>query len=674
MTSFCPLLRPSPLRPLSRSPVTRVARGRWLALLALSLLAGCGDEDELAPIDVDVVPGCNPLATSDACMFPYPSSAFTREDSASPTGVRVNLDPQKLPLRDDLFPLDVTPYNAADGFSPVAPILLHFGVNIDTESLPDPHHLELSLKDDSAIALFDLETGKRVLHFVEMDRNVVDGFEGRYAFIVRPVEPMAMGHRHAVLIKSGLRAEDGHAIEPTGAFRALRDATPSTSEAIEALRPRYRDLFAFAEKHGYARSDLLLAWDFQVASEEYLLGSVLSMRAETLMLTGGAGLGYTITDVQEDPNPDIARIVLGDFEVPTFLQADDSFAYDDQHHPVRQKANRTYPFTMLIPAKAKEGAPLPLAILGHGIFGEGRGFLTGKGDGEAIQKLSNAYGAVLIATDWIGLSNKDVARLAGEVAPNLDRISIITDQLQQSLINNLTMTKLMRGALKDDAKVKVSAGPLLDLSRTYYWGASLGGIQGSSFVSISDDIAHAVFGVPGSAWSTMIPRSIVFPPLRAFLQPHYPDPLDLMFGVSLIQARFDHSDPANLTKLMFERPLPDAPKGRTVILQEAIGDSQVPNLSTEILARAMGVKQMSPAVSPVFGLEQVTSPSSASVLTQYRLDDYNMPAPHDDDTPPEKDNGVHHAMNFLPNVHQQIAKLWFEGTVEQFCDGTCDPD
>jgi hypothetical protein len=658
----------------------------WVALLALSLLAGCGGEDEpllkldpspkvdLPPIAVSLVPGCNPLATSDACMFPFPSHAFTRADAMSPTGVRVNLDPQKLPLRDGKGALDAAPYNAADGFSPIAPILVHFGVNIDVSGLPDAHHLDQALKADSTVALFDLETGKRVLHFVEMDRNIVDGYDGRYAFILRPVEPMAMGHRHVVLIKSGLSDERGLAILPTEAFRALRDGGRSDSETLEALRPHYDEIFAFAEQHGYARSDLLLAWDFPVASEDYLLGSVLSMRKEALDLAGKGGLGFTITSIVDDPNADIARIVLGDFEVPTFLQADDSFAYDEQHHPIRQPVNRSYPFTMLIPSKAKDGAPLPLGLLGHGIFGQGRDFLTGKGDGEAIQKLSNQYGVVLIATDWIGLSKNDIVRIAAEVAPNLDRISIITDQLQQSLINNLTLTKLARGALKDDPKVKLSPAPLLDLSRTYYWGASLGGIQGSSFVSISDDIARAVFGVPGAAWATMIPRSIVFPPLRAFLSPHYPDPLDLMFGVSLTQSRFDHTDPANLTKLMFERPLPDAPAGRIVILQEAIGDSQVPNLSTEILARAMGVKQMTPAVEPVFGLEPLTSPANTSVLAQYRLKEYNMPLPPDNDTPPDSDNGVHHAMNFLPNVHSQIAKLWFEGAAAQVCDGPCDPD
>jgi hypothetical protein len=300
--------------------------------------------------------------------------------------------------------------------------------------------------------------------------------------------------------------------------------------------------------------------------------------------------------------------------------------------------------------------------------------LTGSGDGDAIQQIANNFGGVIIATDWIGLSSNDLPRIASEIGPNLDRIGLVTDQLQQSLINHLVMVRLARGALKDDVQVKLANQELLDLSRTFYWGASLGGIQGSSFISISDLIERAAFGVPGSAWSTMISRSIVFPPLRMFVEPHYPDPLDFTLGVALLQARFDHTDPGNLTKLMFKKPLPDAPANRMVILQEAIGDSQVPNMTTDILARAMGIKLLTPSVTTVFGIPEVTAPTTDSVLVQYQLADYNNPFPPEENIPPSGENGVHHAMNFLPNVHMQIQHLFFNGEVEHYCTGACDPD
>jgi hypothetical protein len=88
----------------------------------------------------------------------------------------------------------------------------------------------------------------------------------------------------------------------------------------------------------------------------------------------------------------------------------------------------------------------------------------------------------------------------------------------------------------------------------------------------------------------------------------------------------------------------------------------------------MGVKLMTPSVTPVFGLEEATSPAQGSVLVQYKLANFDKPKPPDDNVPPFEDNGVHHEMNFLPNVHAQIARLWFDGQVEQYCEGACDPN
>lgn len=640
-----------------------------LALSIASLLAGCADD----PFALELTPSCNPVAASSDCMLPFPSAFHEKDDASSPTGVRVNLDPMMLPLRDGVTPIDVSPYNAADGFSPVVPILVHFAADIDTDPLPSQFELEQSIADGSTVALFNMETGKRVLFFAEMDENRRDDYPDRYALILRPQEPMDMGARHLVVIKDDLRDRSGAPLAPPPVFKALRDGAAHVGPAIDAMRPKYDAIFDFARERGYARERILLAWDFQVASEDYLLGSVLSMRDAAMAASKSGELGYTLTKITNEPNEYITKIIEGDFEVPTFLREDDTFDYDPTHRPRRQPVNRKYPFTMIIPQKAKLGEPLPLVVLGHGIFGQGREFLTGSGDGVAIQQLAQEMGAVGIATDWIGLSQNDLLRIAAEVAPNLDRLGIVTDQLQQALINTLVMTKLAKGALQEDPMVKVTAAPLIDTTRIFYWGASLGGIQGSAFISISDDIERAAFGVPGSAWSTMLSRSIVFPSIRTLLEPHYPDPLGFTLAISVFQGRFDHPDPANITKLMFKSPLPDAPKDRRVILQEAIGDSQVPNMTSELLARAMGVSLLTPSVTPVYGLPEVTGPTTSSVLVQYQLPDFDNPLPPDSNTPPSDENGVHHAMNFLSNVHTQIAALFFTGEIPHTCDGPCDP-
>lgn len=650
-----------------------------LAALVATAWSGCA-LDPLpvteGPLEIDRPAGCNPLGATDACLYPFPSSFHQIVDESTPTGVRLAIDEALLPVSQPVPPaappLDIAPYNLADGFSPVMPILLHFGVNVDTTELAGIDSIERSMEEGSMVALLDMETGERVPHFVEMDANQKDGYPGRYAFIVRPMAPARMGARLAVLVKRGLVDESGTAIPRTPAFEALATGRETTNADVEAVRATTEEVLSFAEAHGYPRAELLTAFDYQVASRDWLLEPVLTMRDEAIRVSEAGGLAYTIDEITESPNEDVARLVFGSFEVPSFLAPDDTIEHDAEHRPLRQAEDRSYPFTMIIPKRAEAGEPLPLVVLGHGIFGSGRDFLTG-GDGRAIQELAEQFGAVVIATDWIGLSSSDLLRIGEEVVVDLNRLPLITDQLQQALVNVLTMTRLAMGPLKDDASLTYG-GPLVDPARVYYWGASLGGIQGTNYISISPDIARAVFGVPGAAWSTMLTRSIVFSPIKVFLDPRYPDPLDLTLLLTLAQLQFDFVDPANLGLMMFKEPLPDAPPGRIAIWQTAIGDSQVPNISTDILVRAVGAGALAPLHYEPYGLDVVQASDNESCLVQYRLPGWNDPEPPKTNTAPSSDNDVHHAMNFEPAAHAQIAALLLTGQITQTCSGTCDPD
>ncbi len=417
-----------------------------------------------------------------------------------------------------------------------------------------------------------------------------------------------------------------------------------------------------------------MAWDFTVASASHLLGPVLAMREEALAEARDRGVKYRITRVVDDPNEFLARLVEGDFEVPTYLNGRSEIEYDQAHRPIRRQANQSFPFTMVIPRKARtQAGPLPLVIFGHGIFGVGREYLLSSRARE-IQSMAEGLGMVAMATDWIGLSGGDQMLIINEVLKDVNRISLVTDRLQQSLINNLTMTELALGALSLDPAVKVAGKPLLDPSRVYYYGVSLGGIQGSSFLSISNRITRGVLAVPGSVWLNLIPRSIVWKPIKLVLDLRYPDPLLQQMGIALIQTRFDLSDPVNLTRLMFREPPPGSPTERAVLLQEAIVDCQVPNLTTEMLARALRIGQIGPAVEDVFGLERVGSPARGSALVQYDLLTRSTYRPPEQNTLPEKDNGVHTDVCFQPQVLEQVGHFLETGEIIQYCEGSCNPN
>jgi hypothetical protein len=632
------------------------------------------DDDTEDPIHLDIPAGCNPFATSQECHLPYPSAFYQVPDATRPTGVRVDYPDDTIPVGEGVVPFDMDPINAADGTSPAGPILVHFGRDVDPTRLTTIHELPESLAEGNPIALFDLEDDARVLFLSEMDLNRRDDYPGRYALIVRPLAPMAMGHRHVVALTKDVTDDAGAPFDSPPAFAALRDGVPTDNDQVEGVREHYEELFDFLEARGYPREDLLLAWDFMVASDDYLLGSVVSMRDQAIAEAHGTGLGYAITAVYDDPDEYLTRIVEGTFEVTTYLREDNSFAYDADHHPVRQGANLSFPFTMIIPKKAVTlGEPLPLVLFGHGLFGNGRQYLNGWANG-ITHSMAEAGGAVLIATDWIGLSEGDLQIILQEVIPDLNRITVVTDRLQQSLVNNVVLTELALGDLSHDAVVWDGDHELIDPARVYYYGVSLGGIQGSSFVSISDRITRGVLAVPGSAWMDMFTRSVNWLPIKLVMDMDYPDPLVQQFAIAFVQTLFDQSDPVNLTRMMLRDPLPDAPE-RVVFLQESIGDSQVPNMTTELLARAIGVKRLTPANTDVFGLEPVTSPTTDSVLAQYYLvDQVEADPPPEGNVPPTSDNGAHADMVFLPHVQAQVLHFIETGEVVQYCNGPCDPD
>jgi hypothetical protein len=113
--------------------------------------------------------------------------------------------------------------------------------------LNNENQLEKSLAPGNPLALFNMETGKRIVFMSEMDMNRKEAFPDRYAFIIRPLEPMEMGQRHLAVLTNDLTDIDGQPLESPAAFAVLRDGIPVTNEEIEAVRDQYEVFRAFLE-------------------------------------------------------------------------------------------------------------------------------------------------------------------------------------------------------------------------------------------------------------------------------------------------------------------------------------------------------------------------------------------------------------------------------------------
>jgi len=641
--------------------------------------------------------GCNPLAVTSECLLPYPSDLLTVPDPTTPTGLRLALPANALTIPPGATPISMTPFNRFDGAPTSEPILVHFGVEVGASSLCDETQTAASILPTSPIALFNEATGERVPFLSEMDANDPTATT-RHALIIRPLTPLAFGTKYVVAISSAVRDAAGGALPASPGFVALRDKVPTAVAPLEAARPHFESIFGFLSAHGYPRDGLALAWDYTTASSKMVLGPITTMRQEVFRAAtgaapappdGGADSGasasgdagadetitYTIDSVTASTDQPGANIIEGTFTPPNYLRADNTILFGADGTPTLETGlpRPSYPFTMIVPPLAATQS-LGLVLFGHGLFGAGRSYLT-TSYGSTIQPLAQQLGSVVVATDWIGLSSGDLQLIISDVVPDLNRVGVVTDRLLQALVNNLSLIELSLGALGSDPQVRMStAQPLLDPTRVHYYGVSLGGIEGSSLISVSRNITRAAVAVPGASWSNLLARSSDYQQIGGAIALAYPDKLLQQEFIALLQSRFDPADPINLATLFQTNPLPDSPSARTVVIQESIADCQVPNLTTELLARAYGVPEVTPDIVPIFGLATISTPTTKSALSQFKLtSDVAKYTPPTSNVTPTTDNGAHFDLAFQAPVLAEVATLLTTGSIVQSCGdgGAC---
>lgn len=622
--------------------------------------------------ELDLEEACSPFAMSDDCLTPWPSVFHTREDADSPTGRRLNYGLSGFRSPDGELPVDPAMFNFADGVSPVSPLYVNLGRDVHPGQLWGPSETQRSLDEDGPIVLVRVDTGARVPLLTEMDMNQRGiGYEGRHALIIRPMAPLEHGARYAVGISGALGDTEGNAFVPPDGFLALRDGIVTDDARIEGARDRFEDLFGAIEQAGLAREELLLAWEIPVASEDQVLGPIRSMRAQAAV-ANGLGVPYVIDSVETEPTEYALTIVKGTFQPPNFLTEDNELVIEDGVVLLQDGMERpSYPFTMFLPAESADPtAQVPLVIIGHGLFGSGESWISGGTGQDAVQPGLASAGAVGIATDWIGLSSGDLNLIIGEVVTDVSRIQLVTDRLAQSLVNNLTLVELAHEELVHDPAIGwAGTGGHLDRDRTWYFGGSLGGIQGASFTGISPDVSRAVLAVPGAGWSTMFQRSIHWSNIEVLIDILYPDPLSQSVYLSMLQTFFDRSDPAGLARGLADDP------SKVVLLQEAVGDVQVPNLATDLLVRSMGAHHLAEAPRPIAGVAVEAAPSFGPALTQYVLPDALAGyTPPESNVVPTEENGVHGGAPTSDLALAQTLQLLNAGEAVHPCDGPCDPD
>ncbi|HMU26479.1 MAG TPA: hypothetical protein PKA56_03230 [Solirubrobacterales bacterium] len=563
---------------------------------------------QLSPVDLSRAADCDFIAEpkEGMCMLPFPDDYYTVEDESSPTGKRIHFTDAGMPVNAVNEPISAASYDLSDGFSQGQGIVVKIpGVEsqaaVDANDFVPINHIGQYADKNQKAVVINADTGERHPIWVNIDANA--GSDQDRVLEIKPAVNFDEKGHYIVALRNLVTAAGKPIAAPT-AFRYYRDQIRSSQKPINDRRAHFEQMFETLKQAGIKRRDLYLAWDFTTASNENNYKRALSMRNRAFAELGDTNLGdqivqgsapqFTIDSVQVLPTGDIARKIKGHYTVPCFLEPScgpgGTMNLDANGLPSRN-GNYTANMECIIPRVAVQpGAEKtrPM-VFGHGLFGDASG-VNGGPNPPLAQK-----GMTICGTDEIGMSNSDVVQVMTSALQNLSHFNVLADRLAQGLINELFLARLMyhpnglgTAPAFQDGDGFTAGQSLIKTDHVYYMGASQGGIMGGPLTALSPDFTQSSLLVGSMNYSVLLPRSIDFDLYSAILYPSYPGDLAHPLLFQLMQMLWDRSEPNGYAHVMTDNPPPDTPEHK-VTLMIAVGDHQVSNYASEVMARTLGM-------------------------------------------------------------------------------------
>jgi hypothetical protein len=188
------------------------------------------------------------------------------------------------------------------------------------------------------------------------------------------------------------------------------------------------------------------------------------------------------------------------------------------------------------------------------------------------------------------------------------------DNFRQMAADQLELVRLVDslGALDLLPEGAPDGVPDLDVSQIFYIGHSFGSVQGPTVFALAPEIKHAVWNVGGDGLMFLLEDSATFSLVVNGLRPPGTADGSLARFMSLAQAIVDPGDPLNYARNALRYPLvAGADEPRSLLLQVVVGDTIVPNSSSNAVARAAQLGLMHEVVA-VPGLSAVGPSTSAN--------------------------------------------------------------
>lgn len=628
-----------------------------------------GDTTDSGP-EIDPNPDCDPLVPT-LCALPWPSNLFLVADSTRSTGYSLTFGETTLPANIRHVHPDPSIFGF-DGYTVGTAILVHFP-GLDTDPLPGELSIASSIEVDSPVVLLEVtESGtRRVPVWAELDANAQ--LPEETILFVRPAEILRHETRYVVAFRD-LIDLSGAPIQPSPAFRLLREGRADGSSVLAPRIERFESIFNILDNAGVDRESLVLAWDFMTASSESAHGDMLSIRDQAYELVGQDGPELTIDSVVEQTgNELIAYRVLGTFTVPDFTEEriiDGSSGYalhrDESGRPaVNGWVDRE--FGAIIPRDNGDGRPLELMEYGHGLLGTFHQVFGGQNEQVAFD-----HGQVYFGATLTGFGDEDTNIIVSAITET-SRMIWFTERIHQGVMEYLLLARAMSQRFSSLPEI-TALGVTIDRDQLWYSGISQGGIYGATVMALSVDMTRGHLGVPGQNYNLLLERSVDFTPYLALLTTFYPERFGQPVILESLATLWQTTDPVSYCRHITAEPFPGTPVHH-VLLAQAQYDWQVAPLTNEIAARSdLGLALMEGYGRAVDLVEPTPYPHGGSALVNYSFGD--PWAPTGNSPPPTTENGDPHQKPRRYAHHNfQMIHFLRTGEVIDACGGDgCTPE
>ncbi len=499
-----------------------------------------------------------------------------------------------------------------DGFATYAPLVFLSSVPVDPSSLPA--HEAASLAPDASVRLLALDTDGHPASQVpiRVEYRQMDAQDGpRYLVTALPGTLLQPRTTYLFLATDGLHEAGGGPFGRSRGFAeimgqvAVRPGDAGRAALVERERARLGPLVA-----GLADADrVVAAVDFTTGDaaaetaailKQFWMGQAFGMVGYDLDGDGDGAPDVFFSEAYAECPPEgdeLAYGVAGVFEPVNLTGPGDEFVKTASGEWKTFTPQRVR-FWLMVPRGAMHA---PVVLMAHGI----------NSDHSQLCGVARDLARAGLATLRFDLPRHGERGGGAMDFLDLTRPAKIRDNVRQAAADLASLTLLVE-ALAPELDFLPEGAPDgvadVDAGRIGFLGHSLGGIVGSVFVPLHDRVGPAVINVGGVGLAHMVESYVVPEGMGGMYE--------IMGMVHLAQHLLYPADGVSFAHLLVREPRTALPDGHPVLVHEHMGDTTVPNVTTELLARFAGIPLLQPYVSLVPGLDVVPAGEATSGLWQ----------------------------------------------------------